>query len=67
MSVQYTDEELREIEDYMEVPDSQYARWVRLKYQRPKRKHRQAVNDWGGPRYIEVWNSSKYNRLYSWC
>ena len=28
----YSEEELREIEDYMEVPTNQYVHWVRLHY-----------------------------------
>ena len=67
MSTQYTDEELREIENPDEISDSQYTRWVQLKFQRPKRKRRQVVNDWGGPRYIEVWNSNQHSSLYQWC
>ena len=66
MSTQYTDEELRDIENPDEIPDSQYTRWVRLKFQRPKRKRRQVVHDWAFPRYIEVWNSNKHSSLYQW-
>ena len=29
---EYSEEELREIEDYMEVPTNQYVHWVRLHY-----------------------------------
>ena len=58
MSTQYTDEELREIENPDEISDSQYTRWVQLKFQRPKRKRRI---------FVEVWNSSKHSNSYQWC
>ena len=29
---EYSEEELREIEDYMEVPTNQYVHWIRLHY-----------------------------------
>lgn len=41
MSSEYSDEELREIEDHMEVPDNQYVRWIRLHHPLiPKRKRK---------------------------
>ena len=66
MSTQYSDQELRDIKNPDEIPNELYVRWVRLKFQRPKRKRRQVVNDWGGPRYIEVWNSNQHSSLYQW-
>ena len=32
MNTEYSEEELREIEDYMEVPTNQYVHWIRLHY-----------------------------------
>ena len=41
MSTDYSEEELREIEDYMEVPTNQYVRWNRLHFPLvPRRKRR---------------------------
>ena len=58
MSTEYTDQELRDIENPDEIPNELYVRWVRLKYQRPKRKRRI---------FVEVWNSNQHSSLYQWC
>ena len=67
MSTQYSDQELQEIEDYMEIPNELYVRWIRLNFQRPKRKRRQVVHDWALPQFVEVWNSNKHSNSYQWC
>ena len=45
---EYSEEELREIEDYMEVPDQLYLRWMRLHFpltQKRKRRVKQFSED----------------------
>ena len=64
MSTQYSDQELRDIENPDEIPDNMYVRWVRLHY--PKRKRRQVVHDWALPQFVEVLNSNKHSNSYYW-
>ena len=48
MNTEYSDLELREIEDYMEVPDQLYLPWMRLHFpltQKRKRRVKQFSED----------------------